>query len=196
MRGAERVIVVLGTSHSGTTVLAYILNTHPQVRLIIDGENPEVLESDILMRRDWQTMQYLLDWFPEDYLVFKHPWAQENTTFFAEHLRDATYLYCWRPFEDVRKSWRRFGGPSPYQGMGCARDVHKLHTALARWFPLVVQPRMYLCLRHNEIVLEPGKTMTRVAEAIGIAPTFDLSIVEPDAHWDKRLQPVPVMENA
>jgi hypothetical protein len=35
--GNERLIVVFGMAHSGTTILTYVLNKHPETMLAVDG---------------------------------------------------------------------------------------------------------------------------------------------------------------
>lgn len=184
---ASRAIVVFGLSHSATTVLAYVLSTHPRVRLIADGRHCEVLESDALMQRDWQAIRAVLLKYPEHRLVFKHPWAQENLSFFAEHMREAKYLYCWREMAEVAKSWRKHKGPTPYGPPSRSQAVYRLHRELKERFPEVVKPSGFMVVNHDDLVLKPTETMGRVAAMLRIEPDFDVGIVKPGASWERRL---------
>jgi len=186
VQGADRAIVIFGLSHSATTVLTYVLSTHSKIRLIVDGAHREVLESDALVRRDWQMIQAVLLKYPEQYLIFKHPWAQENMSFFAKYMQEATYLYCWREMEDVSKSWRKHGGPTPYGPMEQSWAVHCLHRELKNRFSEVVMPAAFMVVNHDNFVLNPVETMEGIATLLGVEPDFNLEIVKPGKTWDRQ----------
>lgn len=106
--GNERLIVVCGMAHSGTTILTHILRQHPDVHLVVNGNESWLLENDWLPNEDTDKIARCLAEHPDKRILLKRPWnITQHSEWMAREMPDAAFVYCDRPFSQIRKSWSK-----------------------------------------------------------------------------------------
>lgn len=106
--GNERLIIVVGMAHSGTTILTYLLRQHPDAVCCTDGTEAWVLENTWLPFERQAPIQDLLARFPHKRVLLKRPWnVAKHRQWMENEMPSAKYLYCFRGFEDISKSWSK-----------------------------------------------------------------------------------------
>ncbi len=106
--GNERLIIVCGMAHSGTTILTHILRQHPNIKLITNGNESWLLENDWLPNEDSQAIANCLAENPNKRILLKRPWnVLHHGDWMAKEMPDAKFIYCDRPFSQIRKSWSK-----------------------------------------------------------------------------------------
>lgn len=109
MRGDERLIIILGMAHSGTTILAYVLKQHPDILCCANGNESNILENDYLVSEDTESIQRLLDTYPQRILL-KRPWSEVwHAGWLRSEMPNARYIYCYRGFREIAASWAKPG---------------------------------------------------------------------------------------
>lgn len=110
INGDERLIIVLGMAHSGTTILTYVLNQHPGVSCCINGNEHAIMENDYLLVEDTVSIQALLNNEPQNRILLKRPWTEVwHAEWLKREMPNARYVYCYRNFEDISTSWSKPG---------------------------------------------------------------------------------------
>lgn len=108
LAGHERLIVVFGMAHSGTTILAYLLSQHPEVRLATDGDEAWILENTWLPLEQAEPIQAYLNEHPGRRALLKRPWAcVHNAAFLKREMPNARFIYCYRDFDEIAESWSK-----------------------------------------------------------------------------------------
>lgn len=104
----ERLIVVLGMAHSGTTILTYILKQHPNIFCGTNGMESWIFENDWLPRENPVPIQELINKYPTKRILIKRPWnCVKHGKWMQDEMPNAKYLYCLRPFEEISVSWSK-----------------------------------------------------------------------------------------
>lgn len=108
--GDDRLIVVCGMAHSGTTILTYLLQQHPGVVCCVGGPESWILENDWLKLERAGPIQEVLEKFPDKSILLKRPWVcMQRPLWLLENMPNARYIYCYRSFEDISASWSKQG---------------------------------------------------------------------------------------
>ena len=103
----ERLIVVLGMAHSGTTSLTYILQQHPETVCCVNGNESRLFENDWLLSEQATPIQALLKKISKR-IILKRPWVcVDHADFLVREMPNAKFVYCYRSFEEMSKSWSK-----------------------------------------------------------------------------------------
>ena len=103
----ERLIIVLGMAHSGTTILTYILSSHPDVELHTGGPESWLLENDWLLQKEAKPIEKILN-STNKRILLKRPWSEVgDADWFLEEMPNAKFVYCYRDFKDMAISWSK-----------------------------------------------------------------------------------------
>jgi hypothetical protein len=108
MKHDDRLIIILGMAHSGTTILTYVLKQHPNIVCCINGNEELNLENDYLVTEETQNIQDLLLRFPDHRIMLKRPWTEVwHANWLRREMPNAKFIYCYRGFEDIAESWSK-----------------------------------------------------------------------------------------
>ncbi len=195
--GNERLIVVLGMAHSGTTILSYVLRQHPEVVCCTDGTEAWILENSWLPLEQAEPIERLLTRFATRRVLLKRPWNEVwHGDWMKREMPNASFIYCYRSFADTAASWckptsfvedqLRFGGVE-YQ-----RNFYEMCWQRAQSFGSGVP-----CFRkhyHADFVADPAKVIAVAAAWLGLAPfKFNVGEVSSDKDiksllWARRVR--------
>lgn len=181
IEGNERLIIVVGMAHSGTTILAYLLQQHPDVVCCTDGTEAWILENTWLPLEQAEPIQQLLAKFPDKRLLLKRPWnGVYHGDWMQREMPNARYLYCLRNFEEISKSWLkpnsfvdsrlRDGGPKyqrEFYDM-CFKEASAFGSRVSHFRPMP----------HEHLLNNPKRVMAMTTMWLGLSPwRFDVSKV-------------------
>ena len=104
-------LIIAGQARAGTTALAHVLATNPDIELYTSGSEAHLLECDELEhdKRCAESAASLRAAIAASgaYLcAAKRPWCEEDPEFFAAHFPDAIYILCRRNAADLVRSWQ------------------------------------------------------------------------------------------
>lgn len=109
INGNDRLIVVLGMVHSGTTILTHLLRQHPSVTLGLepDGNEPNwSLENRWTVLGEATPIEDLLR--AHDCVLLKSIWySWWSPDFLVSECQNAKFLYINKPFDLIRESWAK-----------------------------------------------------------------------------------------
>jgi hypothetical protein len=182
--GNDRLIVVLGMAHSGTTIVAYILRQHPDVVVAVGGYEGWILENTWLPREESQPIQNLLNENPDKRVLLKRPWNEvHHPEWMHREMPDATFIYCVRPFEAISQSWSRRNSFVDSRlrngGVHYQRLFYQMSLAKGNAFGRTVQH--FHVIENGSFIAKPAQTMQDIASWVGLAPwEFDVSTVSSD----------------
>jgi hypothetical protein len=128
IKGNDRLIIVLGMAHSGTTILAYVLKMHPDIECHINGPEAWLLENEWLKNKDAEPIQEILN-NSDKRILLKRPWMEVwNGQWMREEMPDAKFIYCHRDFDAVSVSWTKptsqIGDDLRYGGIEHQREFY------------------------------------------------------------------------
>jgi len=133
-------LIIAGQARAGTTALAHVLATNPDIELYTSGSEAHLLECDELEhdKRCAESAASLRAAIAASgaYLcAAKRPWCEEDPEFFAAHFPDAIYILCRRNAADLVRSRQDCALTWTVQGLGPA----ELHAEFARRTLLAAQ---------------------------------------------------------
>ena len=106
IKNNEKIIVISGMAHSGTTILAYILQQHPEIYCFTNGDQACILENDLLLNKQNETIEFVINSHFPKRILLKRPWTEcKVLDWFSQELPNARFIYCYKAFEDITKSW-------------------------------------------------------------------------------------------
>ena len=182
-----RPLIVLGMARSGTTIMARVLASHPDVELYTSGSESRLLECDELRREgrrldaDGQRLRAIVDRCGKKYLLLKRPWAEEDPLFFRRFLPDGRYIIMLRPRAEQIAAWRR----SPLSGWVhrapddlCEAAYRRFRRAVDEFEEIVEAPVLLMRLKY--LRKSPGLAASMAGEFLDLdASRFDVSMVLP-----------------
>jgi hypothetical protein len=179
--GNERLIIVLGMAHSGTTILAYVLKQHPQVLCFTDGTEAWLLENTLLLCAQTGSIQQLLNQYPNQRILLKRPWSCiRHADWLEREMPNARYLYCVRPFEEIAQSWAKptsfIDDHLRHSGIPHQRNFYR--HCLERAMTLGTRVPYFRTVHHPDLVADPTRIMAETATWLKLSPwDFDVSEV-------------------
>ena len=179
--GNERLIVVLGMAHSGTTILTYVLKRHPDVMIAAEGTEAWIFENTWLPAEQGGPIQDLLTRRPTKRLLLKRPWCEVwNGEWMAREMPGARFVYCHRDFDEIAKSWSKpeslVDDALRNGGVDYQRDYYRTCWDKAEAFGRSVP--FFRRFNHADFAARPGPVMADLAAWLGLAPfAFDVSKV-------------------
>jgi hypothetical protein len=104
IKGNEKLIIICGMAHSGTTIVAHVIRQHPDFVLFNNGSMAFILENDFLLNANAQKIESLTQ--KENRVILKRPWIENNhTDWLIENMPNSYYLYCLKDKNSIIKSW-------------------------------------------------------------------------------------------
>lgn len=181
LRRSERLIVIDGMAHSGTTVLAHVLQQHPGIILCRDGPKRWLLESDMLKQARTGEIASLLAKFPAHRLLVKAPWTIHcHADWVLGEIPEASYLYCLKPPEEMLASWAR---PTAYIESWLRDAVPEekrrfLDESLRRAEELGKKLPRFRAVNNADLLRDPAAVIATLVAWLDLPPhRFDLSPV-------------------
>jgi hypothetical protein len=174
----ERLIIVLGMAHSGTTILTYVLRQHPHLLCCVDGDEAWILENTWLPLEQSASIERTLTNRPTKRILLKRPWSCVNHgEWMAREMPNAKYIYCYRDFEDISASWSR---PNSFVevalqngGVEYQREHYRMCLERAESFARGVP--FFKKVDHRHFVENPSIVITDIAAWAGLEPfRFDV----------------------
>ena len=183
IQGNERLVIISGMAHSGTTILAYLLAQHPDLFLVVDGWQAPLLESDLLIQQNAYAIQWLLNANPRKRILLKRPWYVRAGIFLLWELPQAKYLYCVRDFPAIATSWRK---PTSLVTESLRNRSEQYQQAfyrmsMSRALDFGKKAPHFRQVAHADLLADPGSVISDIADWLGLAPfQFDTSAVGHD----------------
>ena len=177
---SERLIIVIGMAHSGTTVLTHVLRQHPDIVLGSNGDMAWLLECDYLPDEDTKGIAELLDANPGKRLLLKRPWVEtSHGDWMARELPEARYLYCVRPFDEIQASWKKKGSFVDSRLRWCESHQRNTYTsALQKAEDFSKRVAHFRYHSHTIFLADPNRVSSETADWLGLPPfQFDVSEV-------------------
>jgi hypothetical protein len=181
--GNDRIIVIFGMAHSGTTILAYVMSQHPKIVLHTNGPShgSVVLESYSLHRRhkyDVKLIQQFVAAHPNNYCLFKQPHSEIAPDWFARVMPDAHYYCMMRPFDEIVHSWNRSRRENHLwlRKPHLQKDVYNLYHKAALEFQEKSGVKHFRIINLPDLRNDPAGVMALVAADLGI-DKFDTSMI-------------------
>lgn len=178
----ERLIIVLGMAHSGTTIITQTLAQHPDVVLGANGGESWLLENDWLPNEDSAAIAKMLDDNPGRRLLLKRPWNEcHHAEWMACEIPFAMFIYCQRECSEIRKSWSKPTSQvdpllrDPTQ----QRRIYDESLQASRDFENAVPD--FFRISHEALLADPAGEIARLAGWLGLDSqadfTFDTSAI-------------------
>lgn len=181
MINSENIIVVTGMAHSGTTILTYLLQQHPEIVCYTDGGNHWILENDILSLKDLLILNRLMGQDLGHRLLLKKPGiTNTNSEWLQEHLSSAYYVYCLRPFDEIVKSWNKKTTMVDEQLRNKDKDFQRqcYNQFLENDLQFGSKVKNFSIVEHEELLVNPVQIMKTVIKFLGLKSwDFDVSEV-------------------
>jgi hypothetical protein len=181
IKGNERLIIVVGMAHSGTTIISYILKQHPNVVVAVDGNESWILENTALPKEDNSVIQRLIDSNPKKYILMKRPWnCVYHTDWMSREMHKAKYIYCQKTFSETNKSWSKRLSfiEEKLRNSPTEEKCDFYNMCLAKGTELSEKVPYFYKVHHSDFSSSPEKIINELAIWIGLKPfKFDLSKV-------------------
>lgn len=180
----ERLVVVLGMAHSGTTILTHVLSQHPELRVGVNGSEAWIYENAWLPDEDAGPIEELLAAHPAVRILLKRPWNEvRHAHWMAREMPRARFLYCFRTFEETADSWSK--GTSLVAkhlrtgGIEFQRHYYEMCWEKAQEFSRRVA--FVKWVYHRDFVNWPESLLAEIVAWLSISPfLFDVSQVSYD----------------
>lgn len=177
----ERLIIVVGMAHSGTTIISYLLRQHPDVVCAVDGKESWILENTTLPRENSSAIQKILNDNPKKYVLMKRPWnCVYHVDWMSKELPNARFLYCQKTFSEINKSWSK-GSSFVEEKLKVASAEEKcifFNMCLSKAHELSEKVPHFFKVHHFDFTRNPGPMIQEISNWIGLKPhTYDISEV-------------------
>ena len=184
----DRLIVILGMAHSGTTVFTHTLLQCPSIICFACGTESWVFENKYLLpqfasvfeQKDNPVSKFVGD-HPNKFVILKRPWQEARPEFFKKHMPNAHYFLLIRSFDALVKSWAKPNSSVMVNLRLASPKVKRVHydkyLEAANTFAVKVESKKVLLINYEEMCRDPSKIFADVAIALGINFTFDTSDV-------------------
>lgn len=180
IQGNERLIIILGMAHSGTTVIAYTLRQHPNIICCINGTEANLLENDWLLLRQTEPIQTILNNHPEKKVLLKRPWNEiRHPAWMFREMPDAHYIYCFREFNSICKSWSKSTSlVDKHVRLGCPEYKREFYDeCLLKGQNFCSKVNSFI-IDNDDFIKDSNKVITDVSKFIGLEQyDFDTSKV-------------------
>lgn len=190
MIGNDRLIIVLGMLHSGTTILTHLLRQHPSIVLGQDEPEDERAERNWSLENRWTALgeqapiQCLLTEHPGKRVLLKqvwYPWWCPQ--FLLNNAPEARYLYICKEPGQASASWRKptsLAGDALRLGDESSRSAYydEYQQKADQFGESVAHFRR---IRYADLLVSPQGTLQDAIVWAGLEPfEFDVSQVSVD----------------
>ncbi len=180
--GNERAIIVLGMAHSGTTILTYLLQQHPDVVCVADGSEAWLLENTWLPHAKTETLQNSLNKHQNKRLILKRPWVERHQgDWLKTELPNAYYIYSQRPLQNIKESWQNPHTSKVKNELKFGTDEfvdNFYHTSLKMSQDFSQGIQNFFWHQHANLLIQPENTINTIINWLGLPPhQIDTSLV-------------------
>lgn len=177
IEGNERLIIVFGMSHSGTTLLSHVVQQHPDVLCYTDGPAAHTLENTWLPDERSDLIQQMLCELPKKRILLKKPWSEiKNGQWMINEMTNAKFIYCYKSFEKMLISWKKGNSPLIEQFKDDLKALYEFYYYQAYEFHKLV-PHFYWH-SYEDFLVYPTTMIDSLAAWIGLSPwKFNTSVV-------------------
>lgn len=192
MNGEDRLVIVLGLYHSGTTILTYLLRQHPDMRLLQDepiGDEPNwSLENRWTSLGELDHIAKQLKEYPKDRLLLKqvyhHTWWSFDT---ITSLRKAKFVWIRKTFEEAVRSWKK---PSSLAGQelleGDEEFCRKYYDERMEDVRVFLRSRPFYTVDYSDFLSDPREVLSDLIEWIGLEP-FEFNTAQVSSEIDIKI---------
>lgn len=180
IHGDDRLIIIGGMAHSGTTILAHVLQQHPSIVLCAGGSEGWILENDWVPTENVGKIQSLLDEFPNKRVMLKRAWCDAiHGRWMTETMPNAKVICCFRNFEDIAASWKREDSMVDARiregSLQHQRQVYDEHWTRMQWLETVMACRRHY---HPMFASNPERMLAQIGKWLKLPRfNFDTSLV-------------------
>ena len=179
----NRLIIVLGMAHSGTTVLVHTLLQCPKIVCLKSGTESWVFENKYLLPQFANTFEKednpvseFVAAHPKKLIVLKRPWQETRPDFFKTYMPNAHYFILLRSFNALVKSWSKENSSVSIGLRKASAQQKKIHydkhLEAANTFASKTGSKVQL-IHYEEMCDNPSGTFAKIAAVLGIEFTFD-----------------------
>lgn len=180
----DRLIVILGMAHSGTTVFVHTLLQCPSIVCFACGTESWVFENKYLLpqfasvfeQEDNPVLKFVDD-HPNKFVILKRPWQEARPEFFKKHMPNARYFLLIRSFDALVKSWAKPNSSVMVNLRLASPEVKKeyydKYLEAANTFAAKIESKKVFLISYEEMCRDPSKIFADVATTLGISFTFD-----------------------
>lgn len=172
----ERLIVVLGMAHSGTTILTHTLANHPDVTLATNGGEAWLLENDWLPNEDSPPLVQWLETNTGRRLLLKRPWNEcLHAEWMSRTMPDARFIYCRREFSEIRKSWSK---PTSFVESSLRNPTEQFAAysdALVKAQRFADTVKHFFTVDHERLLANPARELARLTRWLDL-PKFEFDV--------------------
>lgn len=174
--GNERLIIISGMAHSGTTILTYLIKQHPDLFCHTDGQESWLLENSLLFECNSDGIQNLLNHNPKR-IILKRTWCFKHYNWLNQQMPNAKYIYCLRDFDPISASWSK---PNSFvsnktRTSNDQKSIYDLNLECAMKLKSMVSH--FQIVRHVDLLLDPKHVMSNIGEWLNIHYDWDTSVV-------------------
>jgi hypothetical protein len=191
IKNNNRLIIVLGMAHSGTTIFTKTLLQCPNVICLRNGPQRWIFENTYIRKRKTKPIEQFLCEHPHSLVVMKKPWAETHYEFFREKMPEAYFVCMLKSFKAIRRSWSKktsFVSAGLRNGSEAAQKRHydKYYNA-AMNFPRETGAKRYFKLSYQKLLKNPNETFVKVNRFLDLNFKFDTSEIKPGGNVKKTL---------
>lgn len=174
--GSDRVIVVTGLVHSGTTIVAYLLGQHPEVKLLTSGAYKWMLETTAVGGSGSEIEDALRA--TNRRVMVKVVWPELDLRWLRANLAGCSVLYCRKPFDAMARSWRKPTSLAQMEHLTDEEMQDVYNRANCDAALLEQHTGRFIVVDHPSILTDAQGTVANICNLLGVASyTFDCSRV-------------------
>ena len=181
-----KAIFVTGMARSGTTIMAHVLLSHPEITAYVSGSENWLLENDLMCSsRGIEHREEVLKQIKEInntgyYALFKRPWIHKHYKELKEYFPDAYYIIMNRNCKDILDSWKRFGGGHEKLN----EEDYNIHQEYYKNFVKELGKDRCKVVQLEKFKESPTGALVSISRMLNIPYAYDISEVSENGHWD------------
>jgi hypothetical protein len=186
---SSRIIIVSGLPRAGTSVMTYILATHKDISLFIEGHEIHVLENEILplwtgTEEQHKKIQRILNTSQNKFVLLKRPelYSKKEETNFNKDFKDSIFVLMDRKFSDISKSWQT-SSMIPSRIANEANDFYEDSKKQIQDF-IKIYPEKRFLYTLEQLKNNPNSILEKISNLLGIQNKFDTNILKDKGKWD------------
>lgn len=179
INGNEKLIIICGMAHSGTTIVAHILRQHPDFTLFNNGSMSFILENDFLLDANTEKIASLIQ--KEKRIVLKRPWVENHRTdWLIENMPESYYIYCIKNKESIIKSWSAPGSyvNPKFRNSSYEEKSKSYDTCYSSAMRLKEKVKNFMIVENEKLISSPRKMFNDINAFLNAKDfTYNLSDV-------------------
>jgi hypothetical protein len=191
MIGNDRLIVVFGMAHSGTTIFTKTLLQCPEILCLRNGPQRWIYENTYLRKEKTRLIEKFLAENPTKLILLKSPWAEKKIEFFKENMPFSYYFCMVKGFKAIQRSWQKktsFVATGLRKNKARQKKQYDEYHHYAYNFPKLTGCKRYCKILYPRMLENPEATFRRVNRFLGITFRFDPVEIVPGGDVKKGLR--------